>query len=127
MDKVRVIEVLQNLLDNAARFMGEQPDPRIIVGKHIRGNEVVFFVSDNGIGIDPKYHEKVFGLFERLEQDVEGTGIGLALVKRIIEVHNGRIWIESTENDKGSKFCFTLPMSKNTLDRAKDESQTMPA
>jgi signal transduction histidine kinase len=68
----------------------------------------VYYVRDNGVGIDPRYHEKVFGLFERLEPEGDGTGIGLALVKRIIEVHGGRIWVESAGQGCGSTFCFTL-------------------
>ena len=64
-------------------------------------------VSDNGIGIDRKYHKKVFELFDRLDTQVEGTGIGLALVKRIVEHHGGRIWVESEGKSKGSTFCFT--------------------
>ena len=68
----------------------------------------IFFVQDNGLGIDPSYHERVFGLFNKLDNQSEGTGIGLSLVKRIIEVHNGRIWVES-EKGKGATFYFTLP------------------
>ncbi len=69
----------------------------------------VFYVRDNGIGIDPQYHEKVFGLFERLDPgSSDGTGIGLALAKRIVEVHGGRIWVESVGKGQGSTFCFTL-------------------
>ena len=66
-------------------------------------------MRDNGIGIDPRYHEKVFGLFERLDHRSAGTGVGLALVKRIIEFHDGRIWVESEGLGHGSTFCFTLP------------------
>jgi signal transduction histidine kinase len=66
-------------------------------------------VQDNGIGIDPRHHQRVFGLFERLDTGVEGTGIGLALVKRIIEVHGGEVWVESAGAGQGSRFCFTVP------------------
>jgi signal transduction histidine kinase len=108
-DQPRMIEVLQNLIDNGAKYMGSQTSPRIEIGAETRGNEPVFFVRDNGIGIESKYHEKVFGLFERIEQTTEGTGIGLALAKRIVEVHNGRIWIESEGLGQGTAVCFTLP------------------
>ena len=108
-DRQRLVEVLQNLLDNAAKFMGEQQDPRIEVGVRQDHGPPVFFVRDNGRGIEPRYHEKVFGLFERLDPTDEGTGVGLALVKRIVEVHGGRVWVESAGLGRGSTFCFTLP------------------
>ncbi len=114
-DRVRLLEVYQNLIDNAVKFMGRQPEPRIEVGVRQDDGEVVCFVRDNGIGIDPKYHEKVFGLFERLDATNEGTGIGLALVKRIVEVHGGRIWVESDGEGQGSTFWFTLE-SKTAAD-----------
>jgi light-regulated signal transduction histidine kinase (bacteriophytochrome) len=107
-DRSRLLEVLQNLVDNAVKFMGTQPTPRIEIGFREEEKETVYYVQDNGVGIDPRYHEKVFGLFERLEPEGDGTGIGLALVKRIIEVHGGRIWVESAGQGCGSKFCFTL-------------------
>ena len=111
-DKLRITEVIQNLINNAAKFMGEQPRPTIDVGTQGLDNDSkpIFFVRDNGIGIDPKFHDRIFGLFNRLDPDVEGTGIGLTLVKRIIEIHEGRIWLES-ELGKGSTFFFTLPAS----------------
>jgi signal transduction histidine kinase len=106
-DRQRLIEVLQNLIDNAAKFMGDQPEPTIEIGCEEQDGQSVFFVKDNGIGIDLMFHEQVFGLFNKLDPHVEGTGVGLALVKRIIEVHGGRIWLES-EPGKGTTFYFTL-------------------
>jgi len=108
-DRPRLLEVLQNLLDNAVKFMGVQPQPCISFGVRRDAEETVCYVRDNGIGIAPRYHEKVFGLFERLDGASDGTGIGLTLVKRIVEVHGGRIWVESAGEGHGSTFCFTLP------------------
>jgi len=109
-DRQRLIEVLQNLLDNAAKYMGDQRDPHIEIGQQGEENDKpIFFVKDNGIGIAPEYHERIFGLFNKLDPKAEGTGIGLTLVKRIIEVHGGRIWVES-QLGKGSTFYFTLPV-----------------
>jgi signal transduction histidine kinase len=109
-DRQRLVEVLQNLIDNAAKYMGAQPNPRIEIGggEQDEFGKRIFFVRDNGIGIAHEYHERIFGLFNKLDSTSEGTGIGLALVKRIIEVHGGRIWIQS-EPGKGSTFYFTLP------------------
>ena len=108
-DRARLLEVFQNLLENAIKFMGNQPAPQIKMGVRKEKGESVVFVSDNGIGIDRKYHKKVFELFDRLDTEVAGTGIGLALVKRIVESHGGRIWVESEGKGTGSTFCFTLP------------------
>jgi signal transduction histidine kinase len=108
-DQPRIIEVLQNLLDNAIRYMGDQPQPQIEIGQ--RGEEhgkPVFFIKDNGMGVAPEYHERIFGLFNKLDARSDGTGVGLALVKRIVEVHQGRIWIESGLG-LGTTFLFTLP------------------
>jgi PAS domain S-box-containing protein len=106
-DRARLVEVLQNLVDNACKFMGDQSHPQIEIGAWQDDGETIFYVRDNGIGIDVQYHEKVFGLFDKLDPQSEGTGVGLALVKRIVETHGGRIWIES-EVGAGSTFCFTL-------------------
>lgn len=113
-DKVRLIEVLQNLLDNAVKFMGEESAPLISIGLKDRGPEgwATFYVKDNGIGIEALYYDKVFGLFDKLDPHSEGTGIGLALAKRIIEVHGGRIWVESEGKNKGATFYFSLPTIK---------------
>ncbi len=108
-DRMRLLEVYQNLIDNALKFVGEQSSPRIEIGAREDSGEVLCWVRDNGIGIDPRYLEKVFGLFERLDQQIPGTGVGLALVRRIVEVHGGRCWVESEGVGKGSAFFFTLP------------------
>jgi signal transduction histidine kinase len=110
-DRKRLLEVFQNLVENAVKFMGDQKEPRITVGVLRESGEVVFFVRDNGIGIDPKHRERVFELFERLLPTGEGTGVGLALVKRIVEAHGGRVWVESPEGGVGAVFCFTLRTS----------------
>ncbi|MEW6403563.1 MAG: PAS domain S-box protein [Chloroflexota bacterium] len=108
-DRQRLLEAVQNIVDNAAKFMGDQPNPRIVIGQlGYEGTFPIFFVKDNGIGIAPEHQDRVFGLFNKLDATSDGTGIGLALVKRIIEVHGGRIWVES-EAGKGAAFCFTLP------------------
>ena len=106
-DRHRLVEVYQNLIDNAIKFMGNRSNPEVKVGFFQQENEQIFFVKDNGIGIDPLYHERIFGLFNKLDAGTDGTGIGLALVKRIIEFHGGRVWVES-ESGKGTTFCFTL-------------------
>ena len=107
-DQIRLREVFENLIDNAAKYMGDQPNPLIEIGMREMENPV-FFVKDNGLGIESQYHQKIFSLFEKLDPTNEGTGIGLALVKRIIEVHGGQIWVESEGLGKGSTFCFTVP------------------
>jgi PAS domain S-box-containing protein len=110
-DKTRMIGVLQNLIANAIKFMGKQESPRITIGASgtDKNGFPIFFVQDNGIGIDPQYHERIFGLFNRLDSSTTGTGIGLALVKRIIEIHGGRVWVESEGKNRGSTFYFSLP------------------
>jgi PAS domain S-box-containing protein len=108
-DQPRLVEVMQNLLDNAAKFMGSQPSPRIEIGQNgFYGEMPILYVKDNGMGIAPEYRENIFGLFNKLDARSEGTGVGLALVKRIIEFHRGVIWAES-ELGKGATFYFTLP------------------
>ncbi len=110
-DRIRMVEVLQNLIANATKFTRHSEKPVIEIGTQIINEQQTFFVKDNGIGIAPEYHQKVFGLFDKLDAKSEGTGIGLALVKRIIEVHGGTIWVES-ETGKGATFFFTLEPKK---------------
>ncbi len=110
-DRVRLLEVLQNLIENAVKFMGNQSDPHIQIGSFAGADGApVFFVKDNGIGIEPQFQERIFGLFNKLDANSEGTGIGLPLVKRIVEVHGGRIWLES-QPGAGTTFYFTLPVA----------------
>ena len=107
-DQMQIAEVLVNLIVNSITYRGSRP--KIEIGSRVDGEETVFFVRDNGIGIDRSQHEKVFELFYRVDSKGEGTGAGLAIVKRIIEVHGGRIWLES-EKGKGCTVCFTLPIA----------------
>jgi signal transduction histidine kinase len=98
-----------NLLDNALKYRGEEP-PRIHVGSEVQGKNHLFCVRDNGMGFDPRYAEKVFERFHRLDPRgrAEGTGLGLATCRRIVELHGGRIWAEPRPGE-GSTFFFTLP------------------
>jgi PAS domain S-box-containing protein len=116
-DQTRLTQVLQNLIDNAVKFMGDQPKPRIEIGHRGRdanGNSI-FFVRDNGIGIESQQQKRVFELFNKISAETEGTGIGLALVKRIIESHGGKIWIKSEGLKKGATFYFTIPDSRKLI------------
>lgn len=107
-DRRRLVEVVQNLVENAAKFMGRQQEPVVRIGVREIQGETVLFVSDNGIGIDTRHRDKVFELFEKLTPQTEGTGVGLALVKRIVEAHGGKVWVESEGSGHGSTFFFTL-------------------
>ena len=108
-DAVRLTQVFQNLLSNAIKFM-DKPDGRIRVGCLSDGEVWRCYVADNGPGIDPKYHDRIFRIFQTLapRDDHESTGIGLAVAQKIIEFYGGRIWVES-EPGQGSTFFFTLP------------------
>ncbi len=110
-DRLRLRQVLENLIGNAVKFLGGQETPRIEIGARRAEDGLVCFVRDNGIGIDPADHGRIFALFEKLSAESEGTGVGLAIVKRIVEVHGGKIWVESTPG-RGSSFCFTLGRRK---------------
>ncbi len=109
-DSGRILEVLQNLIGNAIKFTRGVGGARVEIGAERNGDEIVCHVRDNGIGIQKEYLERVFNLFERLDTRIEGTGIGLALAKRIVEFHEGRIWAESPGLGEGSTFWFSLPV-----------------
>jgi PAS domain S-box-containing protein len=108
-DPVRLHQVLANLLENAVKFTRSTPNPTIRLMCEERGDEVEITIGDNGIGISPQYHDKVFEVFTRLPgaADAPGSGVGLAIVKRIVELHGGRIWVVSDEG-KGAEFHFTI-------------------
>lgn len=116
-DRARILEVFQNLIGNAAKFFGDQTKPVIEIGSFFKNEEEIIYVKDNGIGIESRYHESIFGLFERLDTGTEGTGIGLAITKRVVETHGGRIWVESEGKGKGSAFLFTFSkLEENTAE-----------
>lgn len=109
-EKKRLVQLVDNLLANAVKYIGEgNPAPRVEFGAEKQGGETVFFVRDNGMGIDRLYFEKIFNIFQRLPaaKKIDGTGMGLTIVKRIVELHGGRIWLES-EVGRGSTFYFTI-------------------
>jgi PAS domain S-box-containing protein len=108
-DHTRIREVFVNLIENAIKFLGDRPDPVIRIGTEWKEGIPIFFVQDNGIGINPRYLERIFNLFEKLDSGSPGTGIGLTIVRRIIEFHGGKIWAESEGPGKGTTFKFTLP------------------
>ena len=122
-DRPRLVEIWQNLVENAVKYMGEQALPCIEIGVETREGLTVFFVRDNGMGIDLRYKDKIFGLFEKLDPKSEGTGLGLALVKRIIELYRGNIWLESEGLGHGACFQFTLPDAMDKVDDRKDKGE----
>lgn len=110
-DQSRLALVMQNLIGNAIKYRSAEP-PRIHVSVAREGEDWVFCVADNGVGFEMKYAERIFGVFKRLHgKDFPGTGIGLSIAKKVVEIHKGRIWADS-EPGKGSRFYFTLPVEE---------------
>jgi signal transduction histidine kinase len=99
--------VLQNLVGNAVKFRGEAP-LRVELSALRDSREWVVTVRDNGVGVDPDQASRIFGMFSRAGNEAEGAGIGLAVCRRIVKAHGGRIWVEAAEGG-GSAFCFTMP------------------
>ncbi len=114
-DEIQISQMFQNLISNAIKF-ADKNDPEIIISYKENDDEFIFSVSDNGIGILPKYYKRIFEIFQRLhtEEEFEGTGIGLSICKKIADRHGGKIWVES-EPGKGSTFYFTLPKREHLL------------
>jgi len=113
-DEKRMKDVLSNLLTNAIKFMGNNNQRQIRIGCDKNGDYYNFYVEDTGIGIQEEYQKQIFKIFKRLgDIEVEGSGVGLAMVKKIVELHKGKIWVESPVKDGGgSRFCFAIPISR---------------
>lgn len=108
-ERERLIEVFHQLLDNALKFTLDQKPARIRIGSLERDGELLFFVGDQGRGVEPSQQERIFDLFRRLDPSVTGQGVGLCIARRIITLHGGRLWLESPGQGKGSVFLFSLP------------------
>ena len=108
--RLLIKQVWLNLISNAVKYSKYKQKTNIEIGSYKQGNQVVYFVKDQGAGFEMKYYDKLFGVFQRLhsQEEFEGTGIGLAIVQKIVERHNGKVWGESVLND-GATFYFTLP------------------
>jgi PAS domain S-box-containing protein len=121
-DRKRTYQALENLISNAMKYACDGHDPTISIGSERHGQEVHVFVRDNGPGIAPKYHKKIFGLFQRLETDNRGTGVGLTIVARIMQQHGGRVWVDS-ETGKGATFWLAFPGTFSPAEDHEDAEQ----
>jgi signal transduction histidine kinase len=124
-DRIKLTEVFLNLINNAIKFSSKQEAPPVVEVSYYDDDQGhKFSVKDNGIGIDPKYHDQVFGIFKRLHStdEFEGSGAGLGIVKKVIEDHKGKVWIES-EAGKGTTFLFTIPKDLKVSEVAVEEEE----
>jgi signal transduction histidine kinase len=108
-DRPRLCQVWQNLIENAIKYRQRDIPLEIDLGVRSAQITTIFFVKDNGIGIPSKHHDRIFGVFEKLNPQSNGVGLGLAMIQKIVRNHNGRVWVESEGDGMGSCFCFTLP------------------
>jgi len=115
-DRTLIKQLMMNLLSNAIKFTKYRDCAQIEAGGYANGKQLVYYIIDNGVGFDMSYHDKMFGVFQRLHssEEFEGTGVGLAIAQRIINRHGGRIWAEG-KVDKGATFFFTLPEKNERL------------
>lgn len=121
-NETRVAQVFDNLISNALKYTSLTPSPTIEVGGFQNENGIRFFVKDNGPGIPKRHHDRVFGLFQRLDVSIEGTGIGLAIVKKIMKTHNGSVWIESEGDGSGCTFWLQFPAYSDPTDATLHEA-----
>ncbi|MBL0226545.1 MAG: HAMP domain-containing histidine kinase [Geobacteraceae bacterium] len=119
-DRLRLSQIWQNLIENAIKYSLDGTQPLIELGLQQENGETVFCVRDTGIGIDPQYHHKVFGIFEKLDPKSSGVGLGLPMIQRIVEKYGGTIWVESAGTGRGSCFRFTLPRA--AIERTEERS-----
>lgn len=121
-DSVRIRQVFENLISNAIKY-NDLPNPTIEVGCHETDVAYTFYVRDNGPGVDERYHDKIFRIFQRLvlREEHEGTGVGLTICKKIVEAHGGRIWVQSDGPGKGSTFLFSIPATLKPSAGAKEK------
>jgi light-regulated signal transduction histidine kinase (bacteriophytochrome) len=115
-DPALIRQVWMNFISNAVKYSSKRESPKISIEYRAQDDEIIYFIKDNGAGFDMKYVDKIFGVFQRLHtsDEFEGTGVGLAIVQRIITKHGGRVWVEA-EPDAGATYYFSLPNETGEL------------